>query len=523
MTEKMAKKPLEQAKADIRWSVFAPGIIVFAVAAVVGVVDNESLTSVSQSFFNWSLDTFGWLYQFVALGGLLLAGIITFSKLGNIRFGGKEARPNFSFASWFAMALTGGIAVGIVTWSVNEPLIYFGNVWGEMDQSGIQPFTAEAARFAIGRTYYHWTFIPYAMYAICGILTAYVYFNKKEPLTVTSTLKPLFGRRLAHGPTASVVDTLAMLALGLGITSGLTMCITLVVTGLRGYGVESSLPLFVGIGALIILLFTISSYVGLNRGLKILGNINAWFYYGLIILFIVAGPLLFILRNSTAGLAVWLDNFFLWGLDPIDIYGPALTRSWTLFCWACWIAYAPVTAIFLAIIAYGRTIREFMLVNFVLPSIFGFIWFSVWGNTALNMQITGAVDLVGAINEGGAVMALWEFLRNMPLGLGPIIVPINILVIVISYVTAADATLTNIGSMCIKEVPIGTEPPAKIKMTWGLFIGSIAIVMAAFGGGAQGVDGYKALAVAGGFVVLFIFCLQIMSAIKAFFIDELVE
>lgn len=505
---------------DVRMDVFIPGIIVFAIAAIVGLVNNEALTTGSMAFFNWSLETFGWLYQYVTMGCTLVVAVIAFSKLGSIKLGGVDAEPKYPFGTWFAMTLTGGVATGIVTWGVNEPIIYYGNVWGELDTLGIQPFTTEAAQFAMGRSYYNWTIMPYAMYALCGVLVAYLYFNKKQKLTVTATLKPLFGEKITKGPLAALIDCLSMLALGVGICSGLAMCITLVMTGLRTYGVEDNLVLFVIIGVILIILFSVSSYIGMDKGLKTLGSLNAWFYYGLLILLFVTGPVLFILRNSTAGLAVWLDNFWLWGFDPIDIGGAALTRSWTLFDWACWIAYAPVTGIFLAMMSRGRTIREFLIVNWLLPSAFGFVWFSVWGNSALHMQMTGTADLVAALNEGGAVMALWEYLKHLPFGLGTIVIPLNILIIVISFVTAADATLTNVGSMCMKNVPIGTEPPGQIKVLWGVVIGTVAIIMAAFGGGAQGVDGVKALATAGGFFVLFIFGFQIISALKVFFVNK---
>lgn len=517
-----APKQEQQAagKGNIRMDVFIPGIIVFAIAAIVGVVKNEALTTGAMAFFYWSLDTFGWLYQYVVMGCTILVAIIMFSKLGKIKLGGKDAQPKYPFWTWFAMTLTGGVATGIVTWGVNEPLIYYGNVWGELDGLGIEPFTAEAAQFAMGRSFYNWTFMPYAIYALCGVLVAYLYFNKKQKLNVTATLKPVFGERITKGPLAAVIDCLSMLALGVGICGGLAMCITLVTTGLRTYGIQDSLPLFVLIGVLLIAMFTFSSYIGMDKGLKTLGNLNAWFYYALLALLLVTGPVLFILRNSTAGLAVWMDNLWLWGLDPIDIGGAALTRSWTLFDWACWIAYAPVTGIFLAMMSRGRTIREFLVVNWILPSVFGLVWFSIWGNNALEMQMSGKADLVAALNEGGAVMALWEFLKHLPFGLGNIIIPVNILIIVISFVTAADATLTNVGSMCMKNVPIGAEPPGKIKAVWGVVIGTVAIIMAAFGGGAQGVDGVKALATAGGFLVLFVFLFQIISAFKVFFMSK---
>ena len=518
------EKSQSEMKKAIRWEVFMPAFLVIGIAAIVGVINQEMLTKASGVIFEWTLNNFGWLYQISIMASFVLVGVATFSKFGKIRIGGKDAKPKYSFATWFAMALTGGIATGIVTWCVNEPVIYYGNVWGELNNVGIEPGTTAAAVFAMGRTYYNWTFIPYAIYAMCGLLVAYVYYHKKDSLTVTATLKPLFGNKVAHPFVSAIVDTLSMLALAIGLATGLTMCITLTMTGLKaGYGIQESMPLFIGVGAAIICAFTFSSYVGLDKGLKIVGNLNAWFYYALIILLFVMGPTIFILRIGTAGLATWLHNFWLWGLDPVDIGGEALTRSWTLFDWAFWVAYAPVTGIFLALLSYGRTVREYMVVNWILPSVFGLVWFMVWGGNAIHMQMEGTVDLVGAINTGGAVMAMWEFLKHLPFGLGVIVLPVNILVILASFITCADATLTNIGSMCVRDIPIGTEPPAKVKAIWGISIGVVSIIMAAYGGGAQGVDGVKALSAAAGFVVLFIFAIQVVSFIKVFFIDKVEE
>ena len=508
-------------KKAMRWEVFTPAYIVIALAAIVGIVNKDALTKTCNTLFFWSLDSFGWLFQLTIMASFVLVVIAMFSKLGKMRIGGKNAKPKFSFWTWFAMTLTGGIATGIVTWSVNEPVIYYGSVWGELAQLGIKPNTPQAAIFAMARCYYNWTFVPYAIYAMCGLLVAYIYYHKKDSLTVTATLKPLFGPKVTAPGWSALIDTLSMLAITIGLATGLTMCITLVMSGLQsGYGISSSLTLYIIIGALIIFCFTCSSYVGLDKGLKIVGNLNAWFYYALLALLLITGPTLYICRIGTAGLADWLHNFWLWGLDPIDIGGPALTRSWTLFDMAFWVGYAPVTGIFLAMLSYGRTVREYMVVNWILPSVFGIIWFAIWGGSALHMQISGGADLVGAINSGGAIMALWEFLKHLPFGLGVIVVPINIIVILASFITNADATLTTIGSMCVRDVPIGTEPPAKIKLLWGVSIGIIAIVMAAFGGGAQGVDGVKALAAIAGSVVLFIFAIQVVSFIKVFFIDK---
>ena len=334
----------ENKKKEIRWSVFIPAFSFVLIAAIIGIVNNEALTSMSNTFFAWSLESFGWLYQITVMAVFIITCVIMFSKLGSVRIGGKDAKPKYSFGTWFAMTLTGGVATGIVTWGVNEPIIYLGNVWGELDALGIQPGTAEAARFAMGRCFYNWTFIPYAIYALAGIVVAYIYFNKKEQLNVTSTLQPLFGDKIKKGVASSIIDTLSMLAIAIGLCTALTMCITLIITGLNAsYGLSNNLTMFIVVGILIVAMFTLSSYVGLDKGLKKLAGINAYFYYGLLILLLVTGPTLYILRNTTAGMAEWLHNFWRWGLDPIDIGGAPLTRSWTLFDFAFWVAYAPVT------------------------------------------------------------------------------------------------------------------------------------------------------------------------------------
>lgn len=316
-----------QDKRELRWEVFIPGFVLIGAAAVWGLWDNKSMTATARSFFRWTLLTFGWAYALVTLVTLLLVLYLMFSKIGSVRIGGRDAEPMYPFWTWFAMTLTGGVAVGIVTWSVNEPLIYYGNVYRELDALGIAPGTPQAAQFAMARCFHNWTFIPYAIYALSGVLMAYIYYNKKDRLAVTSTLKPLLGDWVARGVTASLVDTLSMMAIILGLTSGLTMCITLLTTGVQHiYGLQKTLSLFVVTGIFIVLSFTTSTYVGLDKGMKKIAGLNAYFYYGLMILLVITGPSLFIVRNATAGLATWLNNFWLWSLDPVDIAGVPLNQ-----------------------------------------------------------------------------------------------------------------------------------------------------------------------------------------------------
>ncbi|WP_243292287.1 BCCT family transporter [Bacillus sp. FJAT-47783] len=509
-----------QVKHRTRKGVFWPAFLVVGGGAVLGIVNNKMLTDISMNTFLGSLRNLGWLYQVISIVALIIVSLVTFSKLGNIRFGGADAKPKFSFGVWFAMALTGGIATGVVTYGVNEPIIYFGNIYGEMAQTGVEPGTSLAAIYAIGRSFYNWTFIPYAMYSLSGLIMAYMYFNRKKSLTVTATLTPLFGDKVTKGIWTNIIDTLAVLAIALGLASSLGAGLALVGSGIETtYGIQQGPLMWFVLTVIITATFTVSSLKGLDKGIRKLSDINAKIFYVLLIALIIIGPTVYILRTSTAGLAYWLQNFWGWGLDPIDLGGEALVMWWTLYDWAIWIAYAPLMGIFLAVISYGRTIRQFMFINWILPAVFSIIWFGIWGGTALHWEQNNVVDLVETIKNSGAVAGLWTFLENLPLGV--VIIPVVMIALILSFATAADSMVRTIASMCTSNIEHDEEPANWKKLLWALSIGVIAFVMVAFAGGAQGVDGVKYLAAAGGSAVLFVFVLQVASAIKMFFIDKI--
>ncbi|WP_084028835.1 BCCT family transporter [Bacillus sp. J33] len=503
-----------------RKGVFWPAFLIVGGGAILGIVNNKMLADISMNGFLGSLRGLGWLYQIISIAALVIVGLVTFTKLGKVRLGGEDAKPKFSFPVWFAMALTGGIATGVITYGVNEPIIYFGNIYGEMEQTGIKPGTAEAAIFAMGRSFYNWSFIPYAMYSLSGLVVAYMYFNRKKSLSVTATLIPLFGDRLTKGIWTNIIDTLSVLAIALGLASSLGAGLALVGSGIETtYGIQQGPIMWLVLTFLITGTFTLSALKGLDKGIRILSDVNAKIFYIILITIIIVGPTLYILRTSTAGMGYWLQNFWIWGLDPIDMGGEALVMWWTLYDWAIWIAYAPLMGIFLAIISHGRTIREFMMINWILPSVFSIIWFGVWGGTALSWQQNEAVDLIGTITESGAVAGLWAFLANLPLG--SILIPVVMITLILSFATAADSMVRTISSLCTENIRHDEEPAKWKKLLWALSIATIAFVMVAYAGGAQGVDGVKYLAALGGSAVLFIFVLQVASAIKMFFIDKI--
>jgi choline-glycine betaine transporter len=500
---------------SLNFSVFVPAFAIILIAVTLGLVNNELLVKVAKNIFYFSLSDFAWLYQLVAISALGVIAFIFFSKAGNIRLGGANAKPAFSMASTFAMALTGGIATGVVTYSVNEPIIYLGNVYGEIGNQSFAPLSAEAAIFALARCFHNWSFIPYAMYSVVGLMIGYMHYNRKKSFSISSTLSPVMGRNNQRPMVKALIDVVSVLAIALGLASSLGAGLALISSGIEAeYGIQSSPTTWLLLTLVISAVFIASALSGLRRGIRFLSSVNAYIFYAFVIILLIIGPVSYIFSLSVTSIGYWLDNFFLWSFDTKESGGEALVTWWTMYDWSIWIAYAPLMGLFLARISYGRTLREFLVINWILPSLFGIVWFAIWGGSAIKWQMDGTLDLVRIVSENGAVSGLWGFLQNLPLS--SILVPLAIFTLIISFATAADSMTSTIATICTKNMTADEESPKKQKILWGLSIGAIAYIMVAFGGGAQGVDGIKYLAAAGGFTVLFLFILIVAAAARVF-------
>lgn len=496
-------------------AVFLPAFIIILSAATVGLVDNEMLVRVAKRIFYFSLSDFAWLYQLLAFAALAVTVYIFCSRAGDIRLGGPHAKPAFSLVSTFAMALSGGIATGVVTYSVNEPIIYLGNIYGEIENQGFSPGSNEAAIFALARSFHNWSFIPYAMYSVVALMIAYMHYNHRKDFSIAATLAPVLGRHQENPTVRSAINVVAVMAISLGLASSFGAGLALIGSGIETqYGIASSPLSWLVLTLVIAGVFIVSALCGLRRGMKLMSNVNAYVFYAFLFILLVVGPIGYIFSLSTTALGYWLDNFFLWSFDTGAHGGEALVTWWTLYDWSIWIAYAPLMGLFLARISYGRTLREFLMINWILPSVFGIVWFSIWGASAIQWQLDGTLDLVQIIKDGGAVAGLWSFLQNLPMA--GILVPLAIFTLIVSFATAADAMTSTIAATCTRDIAADEDAPRVQKVIWGVLISAIAYTMVVFGGGAQGVDGIKYLAAAGGFCVLFLFILIVASAVRVF-------
>ncbi|WP_181347494.1 BCCT family transporter [Thalassobacillus sp. CUG 92003] len=498
----------------IRWSVFTPISILLVVTVIIGVIWPNSFYQLQTGVVDFAFNNFGWLFNLTVLLLIFVCLFLGFSKFGHIKFGGSEAEPFITKWSWFAISLTAGIGVGILFWGLAEPITHFS---APPEALGIEPGTEEAATFSLASSLAHWTLAPYAIYVIGGIAVAYAHYNLKLPYSISSTLYPLIGRH-AFGPVGTLVDILCIFGIAGGMAAVLGEGVLQLGSGI-GYlsNINSGTVLWTILVIVITFTYIISSSTGLRRGIKFLADQNTKIFLFLLVFVFIAGPTVFILNIGTQSTGVFFSNFterFLWNSS---MEGSDWPRWWPLFHWSIWLAYAPVVGMFLARLAYGRTIRQFVLFNLLLPAGFGMLWFWVFGGASIFFEWQGDSQFWNMIDtqEGGLELSLFVFLESLPFTL--IISILMLISIFISFTTLADSLTTTVSSLTTKgNTYQNPEPPTKIKIYWGSLLGIMALltITSGTGGEISGVDAVKQMATVAGFPILFFVITQVFATLK---------
>ena len=414
----------------------------------------------------------GWL--FVAAVNVYLGMVVylLFSRYGNIRLGGPQAKPEFSTWGWFSMLFSAGMGIGLVFWSVAEPIYHFtAPPWG-------QASTPEAAQLSMGITFFHWGIHAWALYGLMGLGLAYFAFNRGLPLTIRSVFHPLLGERI-HGIWGNVIDILAAVATLFGLATSLGLGAQQVNAGLDylfaiGQGPTQQIILIAGITALA----TVSVVLGLDKGIRRLSQLNMAVALLLLTFVFLAGPSLRLLDALVQNMGAYLTH-----LPRLSLWTEAYAdtqwqHGWTIFYWAWWIAWSPFVGIFIARISRGRTIREFLLGVLLVPTLLTFVWLTVFGNTALFQELSGHGGVVEAVNDNVAT-ALFVLLDRLPLA--TITSALSVVVIAVFFVTSSDSA-----SLVVDIITAGghPDPPTIQRIFWASMEGLVAAVLLV-GGGLQ--------------------------------------
>ena len=430
----------------------------------------------------WVTRVWGWLYlssvNIFVLAGLLLAC----SPFGSIRLGKDDEKPEFSRLSWFAMLFSAGMGIGLVFWSIAEPLYHFsGPPTGEAG-------TAHAARLAFSIFFHHWGIHAWGTYVAVGLPIAYFQFRKGLPGTISSCLTPFFAggegannSSSAAGIIGNIVDILAVWATVLGVVTSLGLGALQISSGLSiTFGIPSGSLTTNMVIVVITLLFVLSALSGLQRGIKFLSLGNVAIMLLLMSFFLVCGPFSYLVRTFFTALADYVNHLAPLSATFALFDNRAWTENWTIFYWAWWIAWAPFVGSFIASISKGRTIREFILMVMILPALFSFLFSSILGGTALHMQLFDHVPLVETVAKN-IEATLFATLEHLPLyRLSAILTN---LLIASFFITSADSATFVISRLSMAKSRLRESGSDRMLIViWGVVLGGLALVLISSGG-----------------------------------------
>ena len=416
---------------------------------------------------------FSWFYvlAFSVFWGFLV--ILSVSSLGNIKLGNDEEEPEFGFLSWLAMLFAAGMGVGLMFFGVAEPLTHY--------LSDITAGTAEhKQQEALLHTLFHWGIHAWAVYGTIALALAYFGFRYKLPLALRSCFYPLLKERI-NGKLGDLIDIMALLATLFGIITTLGFGASQLGAGLHqlGWISENSFSLQMVVIAVVMSLAIFSAISGVGKGVKILSELNLTLAFCLLIFVLVAGPTLYLLSAFSDNIGTYLSNLVQLSFKTY-VYEQEHTgwfSGWTILYWAWWCSWAPFVGLFIARISKGRTIREFIFGVLVIPSMFGILWFTVFGNTAIWLNDGEAAGTLGQMISSPETL-LFKFLDYLPLS--GVTGLVSLVVISLFFITSADSGIYVLNNIASRDKSLAA--PRWQAVMWGILMSVVAIVLMQSGG-----------------------------------------
>ncbi|GAA0340293.1 BCCT family transporter [Bacillus carboniphilus] len=444
--------------------VFWVSAIIVLILVLFGAIFPKVFEERANYLFELTTHNFGWLYLLGVLLFVLFLLFLAISRYGKIRLGSDEDRPDYPFFTWIGMLFSAGFGVGLVFWGIAEPMSHF----FETPMRDVEPLTEEAARLAMGYSFFHWGISQWSVFTIVGLIIGYHQFRKKDDGLVSTSLSPI----IKNGGIKKFIDILAVIATVMGVATSLGLGILQINGGLNAvFGLEKSTLVQLLIVLVLLILYLSSSTTGLNKGIKWLSNLNLALALVLMLFVFFTGPSVFILNAFTVGLGDYISDFITYSLRMQPYRGGTWVQDWTIFYWAWAIAWSPFVGAFVARVSRGRTIREFIMGVLVVPPLIALIWIAVFGGTALHLDLFEGTSIAQAVNSD-ITSALFETYKYLPLT--QVMSVLSIFLILTFLVTSADSATYILGSMTSKG---SLHPPLIVKFIWGTLISAIAAVL----------------------------------------------
>ncbi|AET67747.1 choline/carnitine/betaine transport [Desulfosporosinus orientis DSM 765] len=444
-------------------TVFIVSLAITLIIVVLGLIIPKQFADGMNAAYAILTDKFSWLYLISMFIFVAFCLVLAFSKYGKIKLGDDDSKPEYSTVSWFAMLFGAGMGIGLVFWGVAEPLNHY--VSFGMNE--------EAANLAMRKAFMHWGFHPWAGYAVVGMALGYFQFRKKAPGLISSIFIPLLGEEGVRGPIGKLIDIFAIFATVAGVATSLGQGALQINGGLnKMFGIPSTIVVQCIIIAAIAVLYIWATVSGIDKGIKLLSDINMVLAIVLMGGALLVGPTLMDINIFTNSLGSYVNNFIAdsFGINPFG--DNSWLSSWTIFYWAWWIAWGPFTGTFIARISKGRTIKEFVLGVILAPSLVSMVWFAIFGGLGLNLD-NGVIQTAIQNTE----TALFVVLSHYPLGF--ILSIIAVFLLITFFATSANSAIFVL-SMFSSEGDL--NPGKSKKILWGVLQAVLALVLLMTGG-----------------------------------------
>lgn len=450
--------------------VFSISAIIVAIIALTGALMPEAFGNTANYLFNFSKEKFGWFYLLSVVIIIVFLIWLAASKYGSIRLGGDQEKPDYPFFTWLGMLFSAGIGVGLVFWGVAEPMSHF----FDTPFAGVEAGTTEAARIAMGYSFFHWGLSQWAVFALVGLVIAFLQFRKKRDGLVSTALEPVTGKKSG---VKNTIDILAVIATVMGIATSIGLGVLQMSGGLEKVaGLGNNILIQLVLLFIVFICYMISAMTGLDKGIRILSNFNLIIAIVFLVFVFTLGPTVFILDTFTLAIGDYITNFVQYSLRLQPYSEGTWVGEWTIFYWAWAIAWSPYVGAFIARVSKGRTIREFIVGVIVIPPLISCLWIAAFGGTALWFDLHENTGIAAAVNEDVSV-ALFQMFDQLPFsGLMSVLA---ILLILTFLVTSADSATYILASMTSRG---SLNPSIAGKIVWGTLMAGIAGVLLYSGG-----------------------------------------
>ncbi len=483
--------------------VFLVSLPICVFVALWGIIDPDGLASMGGAITEVTFRALDWFYLSIIVGFLVLSLWLAFGKYGRLKLGGADTEPEFTYPSWLAILFSCGMGAALLYWGVAEPVLHFTQAPGSVLGS------PSAARHAIVMSLFHWGVHAWAVYSIAALVLGYFGFRRQTPYLPGAPLRSTLTGWWVE-PVAWLADVLAIVAVALGVAGSIALGILQLQSGLHvviGTPLNSTLVLLILL-ALVVVSYMTSAATSVDKGIRILSNLNMGTAIILMCFIFLVGPTGALLRTVLTAFGDYASQIMSLSFQLYPYEDEAVSawfRDWTLTYFIWWIAWAPFVGVFIARISRGRTFREFVMGVLLVPTLFTIIWFSIYGGMALYEEVYGAGGLAVLVQQD-VNTTLFAFFDRLPFSL--LLSCIGLVLVFIFVVTSVDSATFVLGMLTTNG---SLNPPVRRKLTWGITLGALGAALM-FAGNPVAI---KAVSIVGAIPFTFILLLQIAALLRA--------